>query len=92
MQYQKELCNALYSPIITIVIQASIEIVHDTLMAQISAWVSMQLFIFGVCLQQCCYLCIAVATQPGPNNAASLQYPWEWQTHDFWYLGVKSLE
>lgn len=35
---QKELCNVLYSLIITIMIPVSAEIVHDTLMAEISAW------------------------------------------------------
>lgn len=39
MHNQKgELCNVLYSLIITTLIQVSVEIVHDTLKAQISAW------------------------------------------------------
>lgn len=35
---KEELCNVLYSLIITIMIQVSVEIVHGTLMAEIPAW------------------------------------------------------
>lgn len=39
MHNQKEvLCNVLHSLVITITVQVSVETVHDTLTAQISAW------------------------------------------------------
>lgn len=57
---KEELCIVLYSLIITIVIQISVEIVHDTLMAQISAWAPHVPVHFGclfiaVLLSLCCH-------------------------------------